>query len=517
MHFLERVQERVEGEAEDLVLSLYHQPAALRAVLERLELPAAVERVALSLDPADAGPWAVVTRAGAFVTCLGADMSPGTAHRIGHARLLVHRERLERDRAHLQRALALTAGQSLFDALGERMTAGPLAREELQALEAVAPLISGPLAAHFFRELLTFKRRVRDLQGQTLSRRRHGERLRTLWRGYEVCGHLLLLLGSHFTPTLRTHLETMPIALSSLSVLLAPRDLGMLLRMVRFLACHGKAVLAPCKRLLSYGASVPLFLLGHFGVLAVGARHQKARAEVEKLWKRIPQLMAGWSPDLGMLPSRLYSSQSWQQATYGLVAPEEASALADEFLQGFREADGSVVNHHPAIYRPPQEVDTQTAFALHTVMPQMTSREASMETEAGFWELVHLLFAKAALAEPADFCVPFDCLAPPGQRSSPEFEIEAGERIAKAAMDHILPAAPRTVQQRTGRNEPCPCGSGVKHKRCCLPKVERDPERQAAETSSKIEQALRQEAQQRREAIERAKQELASSTTPDAP
>jgi hypothetical protein len=26
---------------------------------------------------------------------------------------------------------------------------------------------------------------------------------------------------------------------------------------------------------------------------------------------------------------------------------------------------------------------------------------------------------------------------------------------------------------RVGRNEPCPCGSGIKHKKCCLPKKER--------------------------------------------
>jgi len=37
-----------------------------------------------------------------------------------------------------------------------------------------------------------------------------------------------------------------------------------------------------------------------------------------------------------------------------------------------------------------------------------------------------------------------------------------------------IPSAPPTVQTirrdqpKTGRNEPCPCGSGLKHKRCCL-------------------------------------------------
>ena len=33
----------------------------------------------------------------------------------------------------------------------------------------------------------------------------------------------------------------------------------------------------------------------------------------------------------------------------------------------------------------------------------------------------------------------------------------------------------------TGRNEPCPCGSGKKYKKCCLPKHQADERRQFAE------------------------------------
>ena len=35
---------------------------------------------------------------------------------------------------------------------------------------------------------------------------------------------------------------------------------------------------------------------------------------------------------------------------------------------------------------------------------------------------------------------------------------------------------------KTGRNEPCPCGSGLKYKKCCL--MLEDPEPQNAESSS---------------------------------
>ena len=45
-----------------------------------------------------------------------------------------------------------------------------------------------------------------------------------------------------------------------------------------------------------------------------------------------------------------------------------------------------------------------------------------------------------------------------------------------------------TVMEKTGRNDPCPCGSGKKYKKCCLPKHE------AQECDRAVEQqAVREE------------------------
>jgi hypothetical protein len=40
------------------------------------------------------------------------------------------------------------------------------------------------------------------------------------------------------------------------------------------------------------------------------------------------------------------------------------------------------------------------------------------------------------------------------------------EEATKAARDPSNPA-PRLIREKTGRNEPCPCGSGKKYKKCC--------------------------------------------------
>jgi tetratricopeptide (TPR) repeat protein len=41
---------------------------------------------------------------------------------------------------------------------------------------------------------------------------------------------------------------------------------------------------------------------------------------------------------------------------------------------------------------------------------------------------------------------------------------------------------------KTGRNDPCPCGSGKKYKKCCLPKHQADQHQQFAEQQAEREQ-----------------------------
>jgi SWIM/SEC-C metal-binding protein len=45
------------------------------------------------------------------------------------------------------------------------------------------------------------------------------------------------------------------------------------------------------------------------------------------------------------------------------------------------------------------------------------------------------------------------------ERDKPE-DITALERL-------LNPSKPKTAEKKIGRNEPCPCGSGKKYKKCC--------------------------------------------------
>jgi hypothetical protein len=96
-HFLSRL-DRVSWQQMEYALALYNDAPMVSHVLAALRLGPEVERVALSLDHPELGPFVVVTRDAKFVTCLGHGMRP-TGLKV------VPRERYE---AIIERKSALT-------------------------------------------------------------------------------------------------------------------------------------------------------------------------------------------------------------------------------------------------------------------------------------------------------------------------------------------------------------------------------------------------------------------------
>ena len=53
----------------------------------------------------------------------------------------------------------------------------------------------------------------------------------------------------------------------------------------------------------------------------------------------------------------------------------------------------------------------------------------------------------------------------PGDDAMYEFADESD--IQKASRERANKGQPVRVEQKVGRNDPCPCGSGKKYKKCC--------------------------------------------------
>jgi hypothetical protein len=75
-HFLSRLERLDDPRQLEAAKRLYNRSEILQLVLEKAELPAECERVAISLSHPVDGPWIITTRDGQFVTCLGAGMRP---------------------------------------------------------------------------------------------------------------------------------------------------------------------------------------------------------------------------------------------------------------------------------------------------------------------------------------------------------------------------------------------------------------------------------------------------------
>jgi len=54
--------------------------------------------------------------------------------------------------------------------------------------------------------------------------------------------------------------------------------------------------------------------------------------------------------------------------------------------------------------------------------------------------------------------------------AAPSTEDEGYEHVHGESCEHHHHQPPQRFVTKIGRNEPCPCGSGRKHKKCCLGK-----------------------------------------------
>lgn len=100
-------------------------------------------------------------------------------------------------------------------------------------------------------------------------------------------------------------------------------------------------------------------------------------------------------------------------------------------------------------YRPEQEADTAdlawTRLIVHSHEPGAKPDTAFVEFSAYYEDegVEHVIQEKSA------------------------FERIAGEWFYTRAVRHG-PAPLKATHPKVGRNDPCPCGSGKKHKHCCL-------------------------------------------------
>jgi hypothetical protein len=452
-HFLERL-DRVRADETDLALGLYRDHELVRFILSHAKLPADAERVAIALDHDSDGPWIVVAREGAFVTCLGRGMSTKSLPIITRAQLEAWGEKHEEVRRRL--SLARERGASKGHVAPRVMKAGRwLAREDFLALTAIAAPIAGALFSKYLESVGTFSDAIPSASvigppRTDLDREVYTELSQAAW----AMGHLALAMSEgadreflRVVVEATNVVEGSPLAWTFLTDTLAlpffVRNAWCAAKMGKLALGHYKARYA--RPMIEGFAHIE----AAHALLAIAARHTSLRAEaVKALSVQSP------SDDEGTAIVR-----AWFRRVVELVE-DDADALTNDALNLGRASFHALADDFVE--------GSKYRFAEPSDVPDDLARTAAFNVWGSVFDgeltpFVPPIVLLAARSDAEDFYYPADV-----QRDV-RVNRTLGEGIALAELHRKRFPAHATVraEPRPGRNDPCSCGSGKKYKKCC--------------------------------------------------
>jgi hypothetical protein len=140
---------------------------------------------------------------------------------------------------------------------------------------------------------------------------------------------------------------------------------------------------------------------------------------------------------------------------------------------GFQLALCNAQYDRALLFREEAEELTDQAFAtLHAILADLTA-SPSVRLKAAL-AVVNLVTTQVPPQKKHPVQIE-DTLLVPRRNTAASERTPQAHNLHNSAQPEIPTPTPavqtiRRDQPKTGRNEPCPCGSGLKHKRCCLDK-----------------------------------------------
>ncbi len=475
-HFLSRL-DRVGRDEADFALGLYRDPGLVRFLLARVALPEGRDRAAISLDDPREGPFLVVTRAGHFVTCLGRGMSPGDLPVVPReklaAALTVASEQRARDRALDERVAEPGGSRRLMTSILERSDC--LSREEFVAISAWQPLIAVPLFSLFARTSAELCDDHLALSHALVGRRRRDRSLvpalRSFWKRLWSMGHLLTLatmgdrgwLVDFLAATRESGLEDLSFSWPLARYGVAPLALRGAWAMGRV----GKPLVGLYKGVFGATESPLQLFDAALALGAIGLRHAGPRAEIQKMMAKCAarvDLRAGATECASLrdycstvgggyahVLNAIFGCRPEGLDDYAVAAGRDAFAAA--IARRARQPGGG----GPGPFASPADVPEDVARAA------FLGADGDYANDPGAALLCLTRLGAVARARPEDFYYPAEVLPFVRERWRPERTLDIFARMDRA----YGPKLPRRVPKKPGRNEPCPCASGKKFKRCC--------------------------------------------------
>ncbi len=455
IHFLQRI-ERLSPVQADLALTLYREPGLIAHVLRSIPLPEGTERVALALADAPAGPHAIVTRDGRFVTCLAAGMIVTDCPVVSRAQIDRASERIEALRAALNRH-----GET--DQLYKRLleSGSGLSREDFLALAAMVPILGDEYvrtAAQMTRYM------VETLQGYRRPWYRKitplvRKELWLYWTAEWAVGHLAALCAERpddvraLCLQAKDHYEAFMKGLAEMALFCMSTPV--MLRGAWAAARTGRALLPGLRQKLQDAQHRIQAMMAGVPLVTIALRHRRAYAEAAKaLASQRRKLEASEAPEHGLMALLVRQLEQ-------IMDPGSQETLRSDHLALGADAYVEFTKRFPADspMRITRVEDVPEDLAL-TILINFDG-----DLHASYQDIVRTLTAVPwlATASGADLYLPARFFESCGPLFVPEATLERIDSHYR----YYARDLPARAEERPGRNQPCSCGSGKKYKRCC--------------------------------------------------
>ena len=454
-HFLERL-DRVTREQTEFALELYRDHEAVRFVLDHVTLPPGTDRVALAIDDPREGPFVLVTvPEGRFVTCLGKGMH--------HQHPVVERARIDAliTKVAEKRACREMAQRDLRqdedeDDVFVRVTkrGDRFSREDLVAVTAFEAIVGDEawrMMLDFAKEALEsralLEHHVARLKSVT-QKDRNG--LQALHRIEWAVLHLMTIACVGDRRELDALVErNRPLPGSPTFACSAQGGSAFYLRSAWAAARMGRAVLPRYRDALDGAKDWISMLDAAVGIGAIALRHSGAHAEARRMLESY-----GPPPEGEIHPDAMRATM----AAAMLSAVDQADACADAATTSGRDLAVQMGSVLPAGHA--------LRFAAPEDVPEPIGRTVALSFDADVQQvdginLITLALPLAARASAEDFYLPREYVSAWYRAWEP---VETIARLKRVVAKRPKQAPVRAVSP--GRNDPCPCGSGKKWKKC---------------------------------------------------
>lgn len=465
-HFLSRL-DRVSMPQVELALTLYRDEGLLRYLFDRVHVPQQAERVALSLEDSEEGPFLILTRDGRFVTCLAKGMKVSNLPIVTRGQLDVVATRVGDLRERMQAAQQLAGGGGV-KALLRRIyeTADEFSREDFVAVSALQPLYALDFLTLYYgaacdlddarQILLPLLRKTDKL------RPIYEDALRSYWQTLWAMGNFAVLAcmdglegRMEKLMDLLEHDERATLSWGAIRqgiISVAARGIWSVARI-------GKPLLGRYKRLHHDSITRLQNLDTCSSIFAIGARHARLRAEAEKaLGYDIPEHRKG--TPLGDL-ARGIRNAAQEMAALDRETPEGRLAAHRDLGARIVVAMGKRIGAPILRYEKPEDVPADLALTMAVNQDFCYLERAPNNANVIIW--LFTMIPWIARAAPEDLYLPRDVLRAMHVPWRPDHTLT----ILRAMRDHEGPRNSAPVREGPARKGPCPCGSGKKYKRCC--------------------------------------------------